>query len=370
MSIFTHALQQLKDKNRYRELRLSKGVDFSSNDYLGLVSHPVLREAAINALKEGLPLGAGGSRLLRGHRQDHADLEDFAACFFRCDRALFFSSGFLANYALLSTLPDRHDTIVFDSLIHASLRDGIEASFARSIKVPHNDLQAFEDALKHIDKGHAWIVVESVYSMDGDCAPVKDLLALAEKYNAFLVVDEAHATGIFGPGGRGLTEGLAHDRLITVHTCGKALGVAGGLVCGSADVIDMLVNKARPFVYSTAPMPLQALLVRHALELIEKEPERRQRLLALCDYAAKALPVRPSSTQIFPVILGDDQKALDAAAYLQIHGFDIRAIRPPTVPEGTARLRLSLNLGIAEGDVDRLGQVLQGISISCSVENA
>jgi 8-amino-7-oxononanoate synthase len=350
---FDPELGRLKALGRYRSLKLPAGIDLSSNDYLGLAEHPALRQAAIEALQGGIEIGASASRLLRGHRRAHAELEDFAADYFDAPRSLFFANGYQANFALVTALVKRDDTIVFDALCHASMRDGIYAVRAASVKVPHNDLDAFEQALKtpRAPGANVWILVESIYSMDGDMAPVRELLALAEKYDAMLIVDEAHGTGVYGASGRGATEGLAdqgfgHDRLIVLHTCGKALGVAGALVCASAPAIDYLINTARPFVYSTAPMPLQAVLVQRALQLVHEEPWRREELTALKAHAAKCLPGVSVESQIVPIIIGEDDAAIAVAAAMQAEGFDIRAIRPPTVPEGTARLRLSLRVGV------------------------
>ena len=278
---------------------------------------------------------------------------------------MFFANGYQANFALVTALVKRDDTIVFDALCHASMRDGIYAVRSASLKIPHNDLDAFEHALKapRAAGTNLWILVESVYSMDGDMAPVRELLALAEKYDAMLIVDEAHGTGVCGASGRGATEGLSdrgfsHDRLIVLHTCGKALGVAGALVCASEPTIDYLINTARPFVYSTAPMPLQAVLVQRALELVQEEPERRQELAALKAHAAKCLPGVSVLSQIVPIIIGGDDAAVALASALQAEGFDIRAIRPPTVPEGTARLRLSLRVGVTTDQLTAFAEAL------------
>jgi 8-amino-7-oxononanoate synthase len=350
---FGPELGRLKALGRYRSLKLPAGIDLSSNDYLGLSEHPALRQAAIEALQGGIEIGASASRLLRGHRGAHAELEAFAADYFDAPRSLFFANGYQANFALITALVKRDDTVVFDALCHASMRDGIYAVRSASIKIPHNDLDAFEQALKapRATGTNVWVLVESVYSMDGDTAPVRTLLALAEKYDAMLIVDEAHGTGTCGASGRGATEGLGdlgfdHDRLIVLHTCGKALGVAGALVCASESVIDYLINTARPFVYSTAPMPLQAVLVQRALQLVREEPHRRVELEALKAHAAKCLPGVAVESQIVPIIIGEDDAAVALAGALQAEGFDIRAIRPPTVPEGTARLRLSLRVGV------------------------
>lgn len=353
-------LDRLREMGRYRSLRLPAGIDFSSNDYLGLSLHPALRQAAIEALQTGIEIGATGSRLLRGHRQAHEDLESFAAAYYGCPRTLFLGNGFQANYALITTLIGRQDVAIYDAFCHASMRDGLHAVRGKTIKVPHNDLDAFEDALERpVAAGtRRWVLVESVYGMDGDIAPVRELLTLAEKYDAVLIVDEAHGTGVLGPTGRGETEGLPHDRLISLHTCGKALGVAGALICANADIIDYLVNAARPFIYSTAPMPLQAVLVKRALELVRDEPERRERLSALKTLAAHRLPSHTVRSQIVPIIMGEDAAAVALAAKLQRQGFDIRAIRPPTVPEGTARLRLSLHVGLTPQDIESFAQAL------------
>ncbi len=346
MQRFKKNLRQLEDIGRRRNLRLSAGTDLSSNDYLLFSTHPALRRVAQSW--DG-PIGAGGSRLLRGNHPAHENLEQFAAEYFGTEKALYFSNGFQANQMIFSTLPDRHDVIVYDALIHASARYAMQATPATAVKFRHNDLNDCEEALKRArDKAdYLWLAVESVYSMDGDMAPLKEMHALCLKYDAWLIVDEAHATGVFGATGRGLTQDLPHDRLIVLHTGGKALGVAGGLVCGPAEIIDTLVNKAPSFIYSTAPLPLQAALLHSALQLSNDEPQHRARLRDLCAYMK-------SPTQIIPVILGDDKTALQAAETLQLAGFDVRAIRPPTVPEGTARLRLSLNAGLTEKTLSAL----------------
>jgi 8-amino-7-oxononanoate synthase len=364
MKNFLPELEQLKVLGRYRSLTLPVGIDFSSNDYLGLSSHPALRLAAIEALQNGIEIGAAGSRLLRGHRQAHAELESFAARHYECPRTLFFANGFQANYALITTLIDRHDVVIYDALCHASMRDGLHAAHCKTIRVAHNDLNAFEDALKtpRSADSQLWILAESVYSMEGDIAPVEALLNLAEKYDAILMIDEAHGTGVRGPSGRGECEGLAHDRLITLHTCGKALGVAGALVCASDRIIDYLINAARPFIYSTAPMPLQAVLVKRALELVRDEPERREKLSALQKHAAKCLPAIAVNTQIVPIVIGNDEAAVSLAQSLQAQGFDIRAIRPPSVPEGTARLRLTLHVGLSMRDIENFAGALLSLT--------
>lgn len=363
--MFKAELDSLKQKNRYRSLQRCAGIDLTSNDYLGMASHPALRAAAVEALQAGMDIGAAGSRLLRGHTPAHADLEAFAATHFHAGGALYFSSGFQANFALLSTLARRGDVILYDALIHASMRDGLLATKAKSYKFAHNDMQALEDMLKRHSHGagKVWIAVESVYSMDGDIAPLAEIYSLAERFDAVVIADEAHATGIMGEAGKGacwpLIQKHGYDRLVTVHTCGKAIGVAGGLVCASEEVIAYMINAARPFIYSTAPMPLQAYLVQVALGLIaSQEGEDRRDKLRQISTQAQAL-FGGHGTHIVPIILGEDAKALDAAHALQKAGYDVRAIRPPTVPEGSARLRLSLSSALQAGTLDEVANLLR-----------
>ncbi len=369
MSRFSTKLDDLAKRNRLRALHKPLGIDFTSNDYLGLKNHPDLRRAAIEALEAGINIGSGGSRLLRGHTENHEALEARAAEFFGAQKALYFSTGFQANMALLTSLPSRHDVIIFDEYVHASTRDGIAASYARAMKVSHNDLAEFERALKKEHKnrrinGQIWLCIESLYSMDGDVSPIRALYDLAVQYDAILIIDEAHATGVNGPCGRGMARDLNQklpENMITIHTCGKALGTAGGLVCASSDIIDTLINTARPFIYSTAPMPLQAVLTEKAIEIVASEEgnQRRSALMKNVRFARQILS-NDNLTHIIPIILGADQAALSAAQILQTAGYDVRAIRPPTVPEGTARLRLSLS---ANMDIDGLQKFFDTVHV-------
>ena len=355
-------LDELAGLGRRRALSPPAGIDFTSNDYLGLAGSARLKQAVMAALDRGVPAGAGGSRLLRGNHAEHEALEAEAAAFFGTARALYFNGGYAANLAVLSTLPQEGDVVIHDTLIHASAHAGIAAGRAAAIAVAHNDTQGFADALQRWrrggGRGHPWIVVESLYSMDGDRAPLAELMALADRHDAFLFVDEAHATGVHGPGGRGLAAAFeGRDNLLVLHTCGKALGSAGALVGGNAVLCDYLVNRARPFIFATAPAPLQAACVRAALKVLADEPERRTRLQALiarADAQARGRCGGSSGSQIQPVIIGDDAGAVDIAGALQAAGFDVRAIRPPTVPPGTARLRLSITLNVAAADIDAL----------------
>lgn len=357
--MFQTKLQQLKELGRFRSLNLPRGIDLSSNDYLGMASHPDLRRVAIEALEGGIDIGAGGSRLLRGHTDAHEALELYAAEHFNAPATLYFGSGFMANYALLTTLPARGDIVFYDALVHASMRDGIKAMDAKSYKFAHNDLNALEDLLKrHRDRADKiWIAIESVYSMDGDFSPLSDLYHLAGKYDAFLMIDEAHGTGVFGEKGKGVSYELiqkyGYDRILTIHTCGKAIGVAGGLVCASEDVISYLINAARPFIYATAMMPIQSIIVKQSLQILAsgEGDEKRAKLLKLSKRGREIFG--EAGSHIIPIMIYDDKKAVKIADFFQKEGFDIRAIRPPTVPKGTARLRLSLSSELEEDDFER-----------------
>lgn len=358
-------LEELRQRGLYRRLAPDSGIDFTSNDYLGLSRHPALRAAVIEAVQSAA-VGASASRLLRGSSDAHAALEQSAAEFFGTQKALFFGSGFTANFALFSTLLTRHDAVVFDEHIHASVKEGIHAAPAKRFRVRHNDAQSFEDALRRARESDAkrlLIAVESVYSMDGDLAPLHELEQLARAHGAVLVIDEAHATGVFGPLGRGAGEGLPSENIISVHPCGKALGVSGALVCGSRLVVDYLVNKARPFIYSTAPPPMIAAAVKRAMELVDEEPWRRRRVLDLARVAHDAICPGAAfrGSQIIPVNLGDAGRTLGAAAKLQRAGFDVRAVRPPTVPEGTSRLRISIHADHSETDIAGLAEAVASL---------
>jgi 8-amino-7-oxononanoate synthase len=346
-------LTDLAERGRLRRLAPRRGTDFSSNDYLGLAESDALKSAIEAALARGVPVGAGGSRLLRGNHPEHEALEADAARFFGSEAALFFASGFLANLAIFSTLPQRGDLVVYDEFVHASAHDGMRLGRADRVAATHNDAQAFDDAIAEWrasgGRGRPWIAVETLYSMDGDRAPLADLACIARRHDGMLLIDEAHATGVLGPCGRGLGatfEGA--DNVISLHTCGKALGVVGALVCGPREIRDFIVNRGRPFIFATAPSPLMAAAVRAALDICRTEPRRREALASLVEQASADLAARTghaaSGSQILPIVVGGDVRAVKLAEAMQRHDYDIRAIRPPTVPEGTARLRIALTL--------------------------
>lgn len=359
-------LDILNSRHRYRVLAPRRGLDFASNDYLGLAQSPMLKRAAQDALDRGVPLGSGGSRLLRGNHPEHEALEHEAAAFFGAEAALFMGGGFQANQAIFSTLPATEDLVLHDALIHASAHEGMRMGRAVTREFAHNDIA---DARRVIDEwkssgsnGQIWIAVESIYSMEGDLAPLNDLSDLACEYEAILVVDEAHATGIFGTQGKGLAHEL-NAELLTLHTCGKGLGVSGGLICGSRVLIETLINRARPFIFATAPSPFTAALVRSMIGLLEKDSglvdTARDRVQHAHDEARRCGTAgHVLNSQIIPVILGDDGQTMELAAMLNQQGFDVRGIRPPTVPRGTSRLRISITGNVSNADISALFETL------------
>lgn len=366
---FDASLKGLERRSRRRHLLLAgDGLDFSSNDYLGLSRHAKLLAAVSSAVDAGMGVGATGSRLLRGHHDQHAALERQAADLFGSEAALYFANGFMANYALFTCLPKSGDLIVFDDLVHASIHDGMLAGKALTVAAKHNEAQDFEDKIKAARaegvKGQIWMAIESIYSMDGDIAPIAELVEIANRYDAFLVVDEAHATGVWGKGGKGLmAEYEGAENIISMHTCGKALGASGALICGPKVICDYMVNFSRPFIYSTAPSPLAAYTVSQALEIVQDEgAQLRSRLLgqvALAKQLFAGLGVETSPTQIQPIVIGGAGETMGMARALQDAGFDIRGVRPPTVPDGSSRLRITLTLNVSEADIRNMVDMLR-----------
>ena len=355
-------LDALAAKGRLRTLTATRGRDFTSNDFLALAGSATLHEAALTALARGVPVGAGGSRLLRGNHPEHEALEEEAAAFFGSETALYFPTGYAANAAIFATLPREGDLIVHDALIHASVRAGLEPSRIAAVEAPHNDVAAMDAIIRNWrangGTGRVWLAVETLYSMDGDRAPLADLVTLAARHDAMLVLDEAHATGVYSDQGRGLgAEYEGSPNIISLHTCGKALGAAGALVCLPRLYRDYMVNRGRSFIYSTAPSPQMAAVVRAALKISAGAEQERAQLAALVRHAGAAMQTLDlpfSGSHIVPVIVGEDRRAVALAAALQARGYDVRAIRPPTVPEGTARLRIALTLHVTPDDLDLL----------------
>jgi 8-amino-7-oxononanoate synthase len=340
-----------------RVLSPPSGIDLSSNDYLGLSRHPLLQKAlAEGALREGC--GSTGSRLLRGHRESFARVEQSFAAFRGAQSALYFSSGYLANLAVLSTFPQAGDVVYSDERNHASLIDGMRLARASRRIFRHNDAASLARLLRdETDPGQKFIVTESLFSMDGDFAPLERYRDLCREHNAVLIVDEAHTVGIY--------DSVRDDGrvLLSINAAGKALGVAGAFVAGPEWAIEYLIQRSRPFIFSTAPPPAMAAAIEAALSIIAAEPWRRTRLLSNAAYLRRHLnesgvTVPEGNSQIIPVLLGENERALRVAQILKAEGFDARAIRPPSVPEGTARLRLSVNAELSEEVLDRFVGVL------------
>jgi 8-amino-7-oxononanoate synthase len=336
---------------------------FCSNDYLGLANHPRIVKAAVEAA-ERHGVGQGASHLLSGHSVVHERLESALAQFVRMPRALHFSSGYQANIGAISALAGPEDTVFSDALNHASLIDGARLSRARVVRYPHLDPDFLDKALASSAGGVKVVVTDAVFSMDGDIAPVAALLELCERHDALLLLDDAHGFGVLGPQGRGTPAhfALSSPRIVYVGTLGKAAGVSGAFVAGTQEVIETVLQRARTYVYTTAPPAMLAAAVEASLELIRTEEWRRERLRGLVASLKRSLPgigLRPSDTPIQPLVLGANAAALHAAAKLRERGILVPAIRPPTVPEGTARLRISLSAAHDEQDVSRLAAVLR-----------
>lgn len=337
---------------------------FCSNDYLGLASDPTLT-AALQAGAARWGAGSGASHLVSGHYTVHDALETRLASFVGCERALYFSTGYMANAGIIPALVGRGDAIFADRLNHASLVDGALLSRAELHRYPHADLAALERLLQAAGAKRKLIVTDAVFSMDGDVAPLAELLALADRHDAWLLVDDAHGFGVLGPQGRGAVceAGLRSWRLIYVGTLGKAAGVSGAFVAGHADLVEWLLQKARTYIFTTGAPPALAQALLASLDLIEQGDARRARLDALIVQLRDELRLErwrliPSRTAIQPVVIGDNAEALAVARALWDKRLWVPAIRPPTVPRGTARLRISLSAAHTPDDVSRLSQTL------------
>lgn len=382
-AVYQDHLARLANDQQQRKLTAQSGLDFSSNDYLGLAGSAVLRDAAKTVLESGVALGSGGSRLLRGNHDAHGTLEEFAAAHFGHQSMLFFGSGFAANSALLATVPQRGDLIIHDALIHASTHEGLRLTRAEYIAARHNDVQSFADKIADFRQkggsGRIWLAVESLYSMDGDIAPLAELKALADAHDAFLIIDDAHGGGTFGLEGRGLADDLIaarrddtnpamHDEnVITLRTLGKAFGVEGALLGMSAVLRDFMVNRARSFIFSTAPSPFMASLAQAAIKIVATSPHLQSDLdkrISLAAYHLGDFGLKPDPhTPIFPIIIGDNANTMGFAGSLQAQGFDVRGIRPPTVPEGTSRLRVVITNNVEPNDIIRLADAIDSTVI-------
>jgi 8-amino-7-oxononanoate synthase len=340
-------------------------VDFFSNDYLGLAKSKVLSESIYKEYKDlqGNINGATGSRLLSGNSSYCISLEEKLAGIFKTEKTLVFNSGYDANVALLSSVPQKEDTILYDELIHASLKEGARLSFAKRYSFRHNDTADLESKMKKAG-GDIFVVVESVYSMDGDSSPLMDLVKLCEKYGAYLILDEAHSTGIIGEGGNGLACKLGIENRIfaRVHTFGKAMGVHGACICGSSDLINYLINFARPFIYTTA-LPLHSLVsISHAFDYVKGNTKLQGEIeskikLFKSEFAGKSdskTLIIESSSPIQVLRVPGNKEAKSLSAKLIAEGFDVRAILSPTVREGEERLRICLHVYNTDEQIKKL----------------
>ncbi len=342
-----------------------KYLSFSSNDYLGLASHPELIEAVCEgAIRYGV--GAGASHLVVGHHLSHHRLEEALAHFTGFPRALLFSSGYMANVGVVTALVGHGDAVFTDRLNHASLNDAALLSRARLIRYPHFDLTILEQRLAESQAKCKLVMTDAVFSMDGDIAPVIKLIALCEKYDAWLLLDDAHGFGVLGQQGRGVVShfNISSQRIIYMATLGKAVGVFGAFVAGESEIIEMLIQYARSYIYTTATPPLLSHAVLKSLVLIEREEWRRKKLIQLTECLKKELQssrwkLLLSVTPIQPVIIGEGSEVVQISNALREHGFLIPAIRPPTVPQGSARLRISLSALHNIEDVKQLAMVLR-----------
>ena len=378
-------LAALREQNLFREIcrvdspqspRIKIGaktlLNFSSNDYLGLANDPILKEAAIRAI-EKFGAGAGASRLVCGSLAPYHELEEALADFKNAEAALSFSSGYATAIGTICALLGKDDVVVLDKLVHACIVDAARLSGAKVRVFAHNDLNDLEEKLKWAAGNsrhpspltrHTMIVTESIFSMDGDAAPLREMAALKEKYGAWLMVDEAHATGVCGKNGRGRADELdmGHRIEIQMGTLGKALGASGGFVCGSRALIDFLVNRARGFIFSTAPVPAAAAAATAALRFVQSNngKARRKMLWARVVELQSAIENRQSNIPgaIIPLIIGNEKKAVELAAALRERGIFVPAIRYPTVARGKARLRMTLTAAHTTGEVNRLAAAL------------
>jgi 8-amino-7-oxononanoate synthase len=384
----TLEMDEIRGQGLYRELRQVDSpqaprirldgrefLSFSSNDYLGFANHPLLKDAAIRAV-EKFGAGAGASRLICGSLTPHQALEDALAAFKRTEAALSFSSGYATAQGVIGALLGPSDVVIVDRLVHASIIDGARLSGAKLRVFDHNDLNDLERILIWARARHAGesgnptrparvlVVTESVFSMDGDLAPLRDLVPLKERHGAWLMLDEAHATGLYGPARRGLAEaeGVAERVDIQMGTLGKALGSAGGYICGSRRLVEFLVNRARSFIFSTAPVPAAAAAAQAGVELAQTgEGEQRsralwQRVSQFLSLASTglAIPEENVCSAIIPILLGDERRAVDLALRLREHHLFVPAIRFPTVARGKARLRVTMTAAHTREDVAQL----------------
>ncbi len=373
------ALQQLREKDLYRsrhplqsaqgpEIRIAgrQLINFSSNDYLGLANDARIKNWLIDALQV-LGVGAGASQLIVGYNETHRELELALSGWLQRDATLLFPSGYMANLAIASTLIDKNSVVIQDKLNHASLIDAATLSPGKLARYPHSDMQALERLLiKHNEKKRV-VMTDGVFSMDGDCARLQEIAELCAMHNALLVVDDAHGIGALGQQGAGLVESLALTQQqvpLLVGTFGKAFGISGAFVSGDSRLIDLLLQKARTYIYTTAMLPAVAATLVKTLELVRNASDLRQQLRTNIDLLKSQVPALASDTHIQPLVIGASNHALNASNRLREQGVLAMAIRPPTVPNGTARLRISLSAAHTRQHINALATAVNGLLVT------
>ena len=394
LSDFSLQLSELAQADQLRVRRIVDGpqdasmvvdgkriLNYASNDYLGLANHPKIVEAAMRALKR-YGLGAGASHMVSGHMRAHHELEEKLADYVKLPRALLFSSGYMANMGILTALAGRGDTIFADKLNHACLNDGALLSRATFKRYPHCDLAKLEAMLAAAkDGGRKLIVTDAVFSMDGDIAPVPELLALAEKYDALLVLDDAHGFGVLGYRGKGSLEHFnlmkpgASERIVYMATLGKAAGGYGAFVAGHDDIVEWILQSARSYIFTTATPPAIAAAMQASLEVMQEDRERLTHLRTLIDFFGDSLKLQYaklpfSQTAIQPILIGDNTTTLAFAEALRDRHMFVPAIRPPTVPQGTSRLRVSLSAAHTADDLFDLITAITDLEVELMRDNA
>ncbi len=380
MSDLATALDKLRLDNLYRSRKVTssaqqvepvingqKVLSFCSNDYLGLANHPKVIQRLVNAAQAS-GVGSGASHLITGHHESHAALEEELAEFIGCEQALLFSTGYMANLGVVSALATRNSSIFADKLNHASLNDAALLSRAKLIRYAHQATDQLEKNIATEEKANKFICTDGVFSMDGTITPVKKLQSIAKTHNATLIIDDAHGIGVVGKQGKGCTEGLLSNDDILIGTLGKAFGTFGAFVAGKQETIEWIIQKAHSYIYTTALPPAIAEATRASLQLIKEEAWRREHLQTLIEYFQErckqvGIKVSASETPIQPIILGSSETALEISKNLLATGILVPAIRPPTVPNNSARLRISFSAEHTKEQVEQLIIALEQLVI-------
>lgn len=360
-------VDERKNNNSFRQLPgQSAGVDFCSNDYLGLAKSPEIHQNISQLCISEYPLGSTGSRLISGDSSQYQSVEQFLSDFHKGEATLMFNSGYDANVGFFSTIPQRGDIILYDELCHASIRDGIRLSLAKGYSFPHNDLSQLRLKLEQFS-GNIFVTIESIYSMDGDSAPIEELVRLCEEFGTHLVVDEAHSTGIYGKHGEGLVVSLGlEDKIFSrLHTFGKAIGAHGAVWIGSTIVKDYLINYCRSFIYSTALPASSIAHIQSAYTFLSENPQRivslhrKIQLFKELVEDNRIIGFIPSDSPIQSCIVSGNSNVKKVASHLQENGFDVRPILPPTVAEGKERIRICLHAYNTNDEISQLVHILK-----------